>query len=120
MRFQATIICPIDTADAARLRANRTVAGIPADPDHEDYVPDDQVPQRTLAEGVPLIGLDDPDDAPVRARAWDLPVRPRYEAGLAAGAIEYGAIIYTRPDEVATMSEAIAKAGFRRSPGGAA
>lgn len=114
--IQQTVIAPKAVADDVRLLANRTVSGIPLDPDAEGYVPDADVPDVVLGEGVPLVGIDDPDDAPVRARAWDLRVRDRWAAEFAAGVEQFGLTVYVRPDDAETMAEAITDAGYRRQP----
>jgi hypothetical protein len=115
---QQTVIAPVDVADAARADANRTTAGLPRDPDHEEYVPDHEVPEVTLGAGVPLIGADDPDDAPVKAVAWDLRVRDEWSDEFARGVNAYGLTVYVRPDDAESMSDAIADAGYRKSPNG--
>jgi len=113
---QQTVIAPEAVADDVRLLANRTVAGIPLDPDADGYVPDADVPDVVLGAGVPLIHADDPDDAPARARVWDLRVRDRWADDFAAGVEQYGLAVYVRPDEAETMGEAISDAGYRRRP----
>jgi len=97
-RIQATIICPEAHADAARADAE-AVVGRP-----------------TLAEGIPLIHEDDPDDAPPVARLWDLPVRPVYWEELERGIAQYGATVHVRERVGPTVSEVIEGTDMRRRP----
>lgn len=92
-----TIIAPEPIADDVITDANSTVAN-------------------TLSEGVPLIAKGDPDDADVKARAWDLPIPDQHMEAFQRGVSDHDLDVYERPDDVERMSDAISDAGYRRQP----
>lgn len=97
-----TVICPASDAPDVRAGADETTG------------------TSTLAAGVPLIDETDPDDASIRAYAWDLPIPTEYESEILDLLSFFGVTAYERwPDgPVDTMSGAISMEGMRRKVSG--